>query len=83
VTDIDVKFDHCVIHVSDWERSNLFYRDVLGAVLVDRGGGTWAYRFGGEQLNGDSGRFGGEFGVGAAGPLTWWCAGLCSAIVAR
>src|SRR5450755_3806456 len=31
----------------------------------------------------DSGRFGGEFGVGAAGPLTWWCAGLCSAIVAR
>lgn len=51
MTDIDVKIDHCVIHVSDWERSNLFYRDVLGAVLVDRGGGTWAYRFGGEQLN--------------------------------
>jgi catechol 2,3-dioxygenase-like lactoylglutathione lyase family enzyme len=24
---------------------------VLGAVLVDRGGGTWVYRFGGEQLN--------------------------------
>jgi catechol 2,3-dioxygenase-like lactoylglutathione lyase family enzyme len=46
-----VKLDHCVIHVSDWERSNRFYRDVLGAELVDRGGGAWAYRFGTEQLN--------------------------------
>jgi catechol 2,3-dioxygenase-like lactoylglutathione lyase family enzyme len=45
------KLDHCVIHVSDWERSNRFYRDVLGAELVDRGGGAWAYRFGHEQLN--------------------------------
>jgi catechol 2,3-dioxygenase-like lactoylglutathione lyase family enzyme len=45
------KLDHCVIHVSDWQRSNSFYRDVLGAELVDRGGGTWAYRFGAEQLN--------------------------------
>jgi catechol 2,3-dioxygenase-like lactoylglutathione lyase family enzyme len=51
MSNIDVKFDHCVIHVSDWEQSNRFYRDVLGARLVDRGGGTWAYRFGGEQLN--------------------------------
>jgi catechol 2,3-dioxygenase-like lactoylglutathione lyase family enzyme len=46
-----VKLDHCVIHVSEWERSNRFYRDVLGAELVDRGGGAWAYRFGTEQLN--------------------------------
>ena len=45
------KLDHCVIHVSSWERSNRFYRDVLGAELVDRGEGTWAYRFGTEQLN--------------------------------
>jgi catechol 2,3-dioxygenase-like lactoylglutathione lyase family enzyme len=45
------KLDHCVIHVSDWERSNAFYRDVLGAELIDRPGGTWAYRFGTEQLN--------------------------------
>lgn len=43
--------DHCVIHISDWERSNAFYRDVLGAELVDRGSGTWAYRFGTQQLN--------------------------------
>jgi catechol 2,3-dioxygenase-like lactoylglutathione lyase family enzyme len=43
--------DHCVIHVSDWSASNSFYRDVLGAELVDRGQGAWAYRFGTEQLN--------------------------------
>jgi catechol 2,3-dioxygenase-like lactoylglutathione lyase family enzyme len=45
-----VKLDHCVIHVSDWERSNAFYRDVLGAELIQRGKG-WAYRFGDTQLN--------------------------------
>lgn len=47
---LTVQLDHCVIHVSDWERSNAFYRDVLGAELVDRGRG-WAYRFGDAQLN--------------------------------
>ena len=46
----NVKLDHCVIHVSDWEISNTFYRDVLGAELVPRKSG-WSYRFGGEQLN--------------------------------
>lgn len=46
----NVKLDHCVIHVSDWEHSNVFYRDVLGAELVPRSSG-WAYRFGREQLN--------------------------------
>jgi catechol 2,3-dioxygenase-like lactoylglutathione lyase family enzyme len=46
-----VKLDHCVIHVSDWERSNVFYRDVVGVQLVDRGHGTWAYRLGDQQLN--------------------------------
>ena len=46
----NVKLDHCVIHVSDWEISNTFYRDVLGAELVPRESG-WSYRFGGEQLN--------------------------------
>ena len=45
-----IRLDHCVIHVADWERSNSFYRDVLGAELVEAGGG-WAYRFGGQQLN--------------------------------
>lgn len=51
MTELGTKLDHCVIHVSDWNRSNAFYRDVLGAQLIDRGGGTWAYRFGTEQLN--------------------------------
>jgi catechol 2,3-dioxygenase-like lactoylglutathione lyase family enzyme len=45
------QLDHCVIHVSDWSAANAFYRDVLGAELVDRGNGTWAYRFGSQQLN--------------------------------
>ena len=45
-----LKLDHCVIHVSDWQRSNAFYRDVLGAELIQRGAG-WAYRFGDTQLN--------------------------------
>ena len=44
------KFDHCVITVSDWERSNRFYRDVLGAELVPFAK-SWAYRFGDTQLN--------------------------------
>jgi len=45
-----LKLDHCVIHVSDWVRSNAFYRDVLGAELIRQGNG-WAYRFGDTQLN--------------------------------
>jgi catechol 2,3-dioxygenase-like lactoylglutathione lyase family enzyme len=46
----NVKLDHCVIHVSDWERSTAFYRDVLGAEVIPRGKG-FAYRFGATQLN--------------------------------
>jgi catechol 2,3-dioxygenase-like lactoylglutathione lyase family enzyme len=45
-----VKLDHCVVHVSDWARSNAFYGQVLGAELVPRGAG-FAYRFGDTQLN--------------------------------
>jgi catechol 2,3-dioxygenase-like lactoylglutathione lyase family enzyme len=44
------KLDHVVIHVSDWERSNRFYRDVLGAEVVARGAG-FAYRIGDVRLN--------------------------------
>jgi catechol 2,3-dioxygenase-like lactoylglutathione lyase family enzyme len=46
---VHARFDHCVIAVSDWERSNAFYRDVLAAELVPREQG-WAYRFGEQQL---------------------------------
>ena len=42
--------DHCVIAVSDWERSNAFYADVLGAEVLPVGAG-FAYRFGTNQLN--------------------------------
>ena len=42
--------DHCVIAVTDWGRSNRFYRDVLGAEVIPIGAG-WAYRFGQQQLN--------------------------------
>jgi catechol 2,3-dioxygenase-like lactoylglutathione lyase family enzyme len=45
-----VKLDHCVISVFDWEISNRFYQQVLGAELVAAGAG-WAYRFGQAQLN--------------------------------
>jgi catechol 2,3-dioxygenase-like lactoylglutathione lyase family enzyme len=47
---LPVKLDHCVVHVSEWERSNAFYRDVLGAEVVTRPMG-FAYRFGDTQLN--------------------------------
>jgi catechol 2,3-dioxygenase-like lactoylglutathione lyase family enzyme len=43
--------DHCVIAVSDWERSNEFYRHVVGADIVELAPGRWAYRVGTQQLN--------------------------------
>ena len=46
----NVKLDHCVVHVSDWGRSNAFYQRVLGAEILRRGKG-FAYRFGATQLN--------------------------------
>jgi catechol 2,3-dioxygenase-like lactoylglutathione lyase family enzyme len=45
-----VRFDHCVIHVSDWNRSNRFYHEVLHAEIVSVNGRT-VYRFGTTQLN--------------------------------
>jgi catechol 2,3-dioxygenase-like lactoylglutathione lyase family enzyme len=45
------RLDHCVIAVSDWERSNAFYRDIVGAEILDVGGGRFAYRVGNTQLN--------------------------------
>jgi catechol 2,3-dioxygenase-like lactoylglutathione lyase family enzyme len=48
---VTVALDHCVISVSDWDRSNAFYNDVLGAELVELEYGRYAYRFGEQQLN--------------------------------
>ena len=47
---LPTRLDHCVIHVSDWERSNAFYRDVLGCELIANDA-RWAYRLGDTQLN--------------------------------
>src|SRR6476646_8091266 len=46
-----MQLDHCVIAVSDWQRSNRFYADVLGAEVVELAYGRFAYRFGEQQLN--------------------------------
>ena len=40
-----------VIAISDWERSNAFYRDVLGAEIDQRDAWFGHYRFGDWQLN--------------------------------
>jgi catechol 2,3-dioxygenase-like lactoylglutathione lyase family enzyme len=44
------RFDHCVLNVSNWERSNTFYRDIIGVELIAKERG-WAYRFENAQLN--------------------------------
>lgn len=41
-----------MVAVSDWERANAFYRDVLGAELVQLGPERFAYAFGEQRLNG-------------------------------
>jgi catechol 2,3-dioxygenase-like lactoylglutathione lyase family enzyme len=48
---MQIRLDHVVIHVSDWDRSDAFYRDVLGAQLIERADGHRHYRFGDQQLN--------------------------------
>jgi catechol 2,3-dioxygenase-like lactoylglutathione lyase family enzyme len=46
-----MRLDHVVIAVSDWARSNAFYRDVVGAEIVELPQGRFAYRIGDTQLN--------------------------------
>jgi catechol 2,3-dioxygenase-like lactoylglutathione lyase family enzyme len=47
-----VGLDHVVIAVSDWGRSNAFYRDVVGADVIGlEDPPRWRYRFGDQQLN--------------------------------
>jgi catechol 2,3-dioxygenase-like lactoylglutathione lyase family enzyme len=47
---VSASLDHCVIAVTEWSRSNAFYRDVIGCEVVERGAG-YAYRLGAQQLN--------------------------------
>jgi catechol 2,3-dioxygenase-like lactoylglutathione lyase family enzyme len=46
-----IVIDHCVVAVSDWERSNAFYRHVLGAQIDQKDEWFGHYRFGEWQLN--------------------------------
>jgi catechol 2,3-dioxygenase-like lactoylglutathione lyase family enzyme len=46
------RLDHVAIAVSDWERSNAFYRDVIGVEVIELDRGRYAYRLAdGQQLN--------------------------------
>jgi catechol 2,3-dioxygenase-like lactoylglutathione lyase family enzyme len=46
------RIDHVVIAVSDYERSNRFYADVLGVEVEEISRGRYAYRLAdGQQLN--------------------------------
>jgi catechol 2,3-dioxygenase-like lactoylglutathione lyase family enzyme len=47
---VSVRLDHVVIAVTDRGRSDAFYREVLGADVVERGGRAF-YRVGEQQLN--------------------------------
>jgi catechol 2,3-dioxygenase-like lactoylglutathione lyase family enzyme len=47
---VTVRLDHVVIAVTDRRRSDAFYRDVLGAEVVERDGRAF-YRIGDQQLN--------------------------------
>ena len=51
MADLPVSLDHCVIHVSDWDRAKAFYTKVIGAEAVEREGGAYAFRLGSQQLN--------------------------------
>jgi catechol 2,3-dioxygenase-like lactoylglutathione lyase family enzyme len=45
-----IKFDHCVIQITDWETSNTFYQNVLGAEIIPVAQG-FMYRLQNAQLN--------------------------------
>jgi catechol 2,3-dioxygenase-like lactoylglutathione lyase family enzyme len=47
---VNVRLDHVVIAVSDRVRSDAFYRQVVGAEVVERDGRAF-YRVGDQQLN--------------------------------
>jgi catechol 2,3-dioxygenase-like lactoylglutathione lyase family enzyme len=49
--DLHLDLDHSVLAVSDWDRSNVFYRDVLGAEVIRLESGRYAYRLPNTQLN--------------------------------
>ncbi len=50
MSNLPVSFDHCVIHVSNWEIAKDFYTRVLGAEAVQSDHG-YRFRWGNQQLN--------------------------------
>ena len=48
---VGIRLDHSIVAISDWESSNRFYRDVIGADLVQADDGRMAYRLEKTQLN--------------------------------
>ena len=48
---MEPRISFVTLGVRDLGRATAFYRDVLGAELVERGANGWAYRFGSQQLN--------------------------------
>ena len=63
-----------MIAVSDWDRSNAFYRDVLGAEIEQRDEWSARYRFDGWQLNVHGPAF---EGLNAADPVRPGNSDLC------
>jgi catechol 2,3-dioxygenase-like lactoylglutathione lyase family enzyme len=48
---VKLRLDHVVIAVSDWEAASSFYREVLGADIVELGEHRRAYVIGDQRLN--------------------------------
>lgn len=45
------QIDHIIMKVTNWDSTKVFYRDVVGAEVVDHPDGNFALRFGKTQLN--------------------------------
>jgi catechol 2,3-dioxygenase-like lactoylglutathione lyase family enzyme/ketosteroid isomerase-like protein len=69
-----LRLDHCVIAVSNWDRSNAFYRNVLGAEIEQQDESFAHYRFGDWMLNAHGPGF---EGLNAAKPVEPGNSDLC------
>jgi catechol 2,3-dioxygenase-like lactoylglutathione lyase family enzyme len=63
-----LRVDHVVISVANWERSNRFYENVLGAEVDQLDDAFARYRFGDWQLNVHGPKFAGLKRAGAGHP---------------
>lgn len=51
MADLPTSFDHCVIHVTDWQQAADFYSRVIGAEAIPLEDGGFVFRLGSQQLN--------------------------------